>query len=154
MRLAAVAACLVLIACTTPSREPPVQSGVDSPYLLIFAGDRDEADSDFLAVIDLQPKSPALGKAIATTPINMKASMPHQMEYTTPPGGELLFVNAHHHEKSLLVNVGDPRAPHLVKRSIHQPYSGTRTITHGHRKARVWSVFCAVKVRALTTLRP
>ncbi len=110
MRLAAVAGCLVLGACAAPSREARVQSRLDSPYLLISAGDRDEADSDFLAVIDLRSDSPALGKAIATTPINMKASMPHHMEYATPPDGELLFMNAHHHEKSMLVNVRDPRA--------------------------------------------
>ena len=115
MRIAAVAGCLVLVACGAPSHESPVQSRMDSPYLLIFAGDRDEADSDFFAVIDLQPDSAAMGKAITTTPINMKASMPHHMEYTTPPGGELLFVNAHHHEKSMLVDVADPRAPRIVK---------------------------------------
>ena len=115
MRIAAVAGCLVVGACAAPSREARVQSGVDSPYLLISAGDRDEADSDFLAVIDLRSDSPDLGKAIATTPINMKASMPHHMEYATPPDGELIFMNAHHHEKSMLVNVGDPRALRVVK---------------------------------------
>lgn len=110
-----MAGCLAVVACATPSREAHVQAGTESPYLLIFAGDRDEADSDFLAVIDLRSNSPDLGKAIATTPINMKASMPHHMEYATPPDGELLFMNAHHHEMSMLVNVSDPRAPRVVK---------------------------------------
>ena len=114
-RIAAAACFLVLFACASPSRDGQLASQVGSPYLLIFAGDRDEAESDFLAVIDLQRDSPTRGKAVATTPINMKASLPHHMEYATPPAGELLFMNAHHHETSLLVNVSDPRAPRVVK---------------------------------------
>lgn len=35
--------------------------------------------------------------------------MPHHMEYAVPPAGELLFVNAHHHELSLLLDLDDPR---------------------------------------------
>ena len=35
--------------------------------------------------------------------------------YATPPAGELLFMNAHHHEMSLLVDVSDPHAPRMVK---------------------------------------
>jgi hypothetical protein len=115
MQLVAVAACMALVACGAPACEAQVQSGADAPYLLVFAGDQDEANSDFLAVIDLRPNSRDFGKAIATMPIGMKASMPHHMEYVTPPAGELLFMNAHHHEMSLLVDVSDARGPRLVK---------------------------------------
>src|SRR6185436_8067873 len=45
----------------------------------------------------------------------MTKSMPHHMEYSLPPGGELLFMNAHHHEKSLLVDVSDARHPRVAK---------------------------------------
>ncbi len=115
MRTTALAACAALVACAAPSSEAQVQSGGESPYLFLFAGDQDEADSDFLAVIDLRPDSPDLGRAIATTPIGMKASMPHHMEYTMPPDGELLFMNAHQHELTMLVDVSDSRAPRVVK---------------------------------------
>jgi hypothetical protein len=104
-------AALTCLSIDTP-RAQPVE---DSPYLLVFAGDEDEADSDFLAVLDVKPGSPDFGKAIATTPIGMKASMPHHMEYVLPPAGELLFMNAHHHEMSLLVDVADPHAPRIAK---------------------------------------
>lgn len=87
----------------------------DSPYLVIFAGDEDAADSDFLAVIDVRPGSAGFGKVVASTPIGMTASMPHHMEYVMPPAGELLFMNAHHHEKSLLVDLADPRAPRIAR---------------------------------------
>ena len=82
MRIVAVAACTALVACGVPSREAQVQSGAESPYLLVFAGDQDEADSDFLAVIDLRPDSPDFGKAFATTPIGVKASIQDSSGYS------------------------------------------------------------------------
>ena len=114
MRTAALFVCsawLSGICCASP----PAQAPAESPYLLAFAGDEDMAESDFLAVFDLQRASATLGKVIATMPIGLKASMPHHMEYQMPPGGELLFINAHHHEKNLLVDVSNPRAPRIVK---------------------------------------
>jgi hypothetical protein len=135
-RIAAVAACVTMVtcACARRSTETQVQSGPESPYLFLFAGDQDEAESDFLAVIDLRPGSPEFGKAIATTPIGMKASMPHHMEYATPPQGELLFMNAHHHEMSMLVDVSNVRAPRVVKtfdppKPLRYPHDYSRTPT-------------------------
>ncbi len=110
------------------------RSAEESPYLFLFVGDQDMADSDFLAVIDLRPDSSDFGKAIATTPIGMKASMPHHMEYEMPPDGEFLFMNAHHHEMSLLVDVSDPRAPRVAKTfdppaPLRYPHDYSRTPT-------------------------
>jgi len=134
MRIAVIAACAAFVACAAPPREATVRSGAESPYLFIFAGDQDQADSDFLAVIDLRPESPDLGKAIATTPIGMTASMPHHMEYVMPPDGELLFMNAHNHELSLLVDVSDALAPRVVKTfdppaPLRYPHDYSRTPT-------------------------
>lgn len=76
--------CLALSAASCapgpPARETDWQGGA-SPYLLVFAGDQDGRDSDFLAVIDADPGSPRRGKVIATTPIGHAMSMPHHMEY-------------------------------------------------------------------------
>ncbi|MDQ1468664.1 MAG: methanethiol oxidase [Bryobacterales bacterium] len=108
------AVCATLLAGLAPAQSV-ARSGAGSPYLFLFAGDQDGADSDFLAVVDLRVNSPNLGKVIATTPVGLKSSMPHHMEYQTPPKGELLFMNAHHPEVSLLVDVSDPRAPRVVK---------------------------------------
>ena len=115
VRVVAVLLCGALVACSAPSSEAEFEPDAESPYLLLFAGDEDEADSDFLAVIDLRPDSPDHGKAVATTLIDLKASMPHHMEYLLPPAGELLFMNAHHHERTLLVDVSEPRAPRVEK---------------------------------------
>lgn len=84
------------------------RSNRPSPFLLVFAGDTDEADEDFIATVDLRPGSPTSGKVIATTPIGTKASMPHHLEYQLPPPGRLLFANSHHHEETLLLDFRNP----------------------------------------------
>src|SRR5688500_8268035 len=104
-----------VISCAPRSPDAQTKPGVESSYLLVSAGDADEADSDFLAVIDLRSESPDLGKAIATMPTAMKGSIPHHTEYAMSPGGEFLFINAHHHAMSMLVDVSNPRAIHSVQ---------------------------------------
>lgn len=110
------AACLfaIIFAITAPAQPGMTQTG--SPYLLVLAGDKDGAQEDFLAVIDLKPGSPTLGKAVATKPIGHRGSMPHHMEYELPPPGKLLFANAHHPEETLLVDISDPLAIVIRKR--------------------------------------
>jgi hypothetical protein len=87
-----------------------------SPYIFVFAGDKDEKDDDFFAVIDVRPGSSTLGRTVATLPIGLKASMPHHLEYWMPPSGNLLFANAHHHESTLLVDTSDPLSPRIARR--------------------------------------
>ncbi|MBA2466197.1 MAG: hypothetical protein H0V46_01150 [Sphingomonas sp.] len=102
---------------------PPVTTVRDvagSPYLLVFAGDKDEKDEDFFAVIDVRPGSPTLGQSVATLPIGMKASMPHHMEYLTPSRGSLLFANAHHHEANFLIDTSQPLSP-KIERQLKPP---------------------------------
>ena len=41
-----------------------------SPYLFVWAGDADRNESDFLAVIDVRPKSKRYGRVITTLPIS------------------------------------------------------------------------------------
>ncbi len=131
-----VAALCVAVAfgCSSPARDIKTSSDDASPYLLISAGDQDGKESDFLAVVDLRARSPEFGNVIATTPTGMTASMPHHMEYALPPAGELLFLNAHHHEASLLVDVSNPLAPRITKTfrppsSFRYPHDYTRTPT-------------------------
>jgi hypothetical protein len=110
-----ISAGCAVVSCAPPARDAQTKPGVESSYLLVSAGDADGAASDFLAVIDLRSESPDLGKAIATMPTGMKNSMPHHMEYAMPPAGEFLFMNAHHHEMSMLLDVSNPRALRAVK---------------------------------------
>ena len=115
MRLVLLLLLATLGACVT---SPQATTGRDggSPYLILFAGDKDEKDEDFFAVIDVRRGSPTAGRAVATLPIGMKASMPHHMEYLTPQRGSLLFANAHHHEANLLIDTSDPLTPKIAQR--------------------------------------
>ncbi len=122
----------LLLACSPSS--PAANTGVDqpSPYLLVSAGDADEAHSDFLAVIDLREGSTTFGQAISTLPTELQASMPHHMEYTLPPAGERLFLNAHHHEASLLLDISNPVALRIDRSftppaPLRFPHDYTRT---------------------------
>jgi len=110
-----------------------------SPYLFVFAGDKDEKDEDFLVVLDVDPKSKTLGKPISSMPIGHKMSMPHHMEYVRPPVGEPIFMNAHHHELSMIVDVSDvknvkiknsfrPPAPYRFPHDYTRTPSGTRLV--------------------------
>ena len=123
-----------VVSCAPPTRDAQSTPASESSYLLVSAGDADEVDSDFLAVIDLRPESADLGKVIETMPTGMKASMPHHTEYALPPAGELLFMNAHRHEMTMLVDVSNPRALRTVKTftpppPLRFPHDYTRTPT-------------------------
>lgn len=109
--------CLLVSGCATTT--PPLASA-PSPHLLLLAADKDGAEEDFFAVVDVRPSSPSAGKVIATTPFGHRNSMPHHMEYVLPPGGTLLFANAHHPEQTMLIDVGDAPAIRIVK-SISPP---------------------------------
>ena len=103
-----------------------------SPYLLMFAGDKDRQESDFVMVMDIDPVSERRGQAISSVPIGHNSSMPHHMEYVPPPKGEPVFMNAHHHELSLMVDVSDPSAIKIDKTflppdSLRFPHDYTRT---------------------------
>lgn len=100
---------LSLLAAGCANTVPPSGPG-PSPHLLLLAADRDGAEEDFFAVVDVRPSSDTAGKVIATTPFGHRDSMPHHMEYELPPAGTLLFANAHHPEATMLVDVGDASA--------------------------------------------
>jgi hypothetical protein len=102
--------------CAASPRVGAAQPPAGSPYLLVFACDKDEKDEDFFAVIDVRPGSRTIGRTVATLPIGLKASMPHHIEYGMPARGNLLFANAHHHEATLLLDVADPIRPRIARR--------------------------------------
>ncbi len=98
-----------LVSCM-PRHKEIALVGAPAPHLFVFAGDADKAESDFLAVFDVAPNSPSRGEPLYSVSTGMKGSMPHHAEYVAPPAGEPLFMNAHHHEKSLIVDISDVSA--------------------------------------------
>lgn len=111
--------CLALSSCGQKPVDVPAQGGA-SPYLFVFAGDTDEQESDFLAMIDIDPDSETRGQPISSVPIGHKNSMPHHMEYVPPPAGEPIFMNGHHHQMSLIVDPSNPEAI-VVDRTFMPP---------------------------------
>lgn len=82
-------------------------------YLFAWSGDADEKDSDFLAVIDANPLSKTYGQVVATAPTGVKATMPHHIEYETPPG-TTLFANGWKASHSFVLDVADPLKPRVA----------------------------------------
>ncbi|HEU4705269.1 MAG TPA: hypothetical protein VFS45_06150, partial [Sphingomicrobium sp.] len=80
--------CLALMAAAASgaAAHGPPPAPERGSYLYVWAGDADEKDSDFLAVIDARPGQPGYGKVVATLPVGARATMPHHVEYETPPG--------------------------------------------------------------------
>ena len=89
------------------------EAGKPAQYLFAWSGDADEKDSDFLAVIDVDPASANYGKVVATAPIGVKATMPHHIEYETPPG-TTLFANGWKASHSFVLDIADPLKPRVA----------------------------------------
>lgn len=107
---AACAASLGVPAAAAPDAPPPTRSNA---YLYVWAGDADEKDSDFLAVVDADASSATYGQVVATAPVGAKATMPHHIEYETPPGG-MLFANGWKAGHSFVFDLSDPLRPRLA----------------------------------------
>lgn len=112
---------LILLLASGCTTAPPAKVAGPSPYLLLLAADKDGAEEDFFAVVDLRPASATLGQVVATTPFGHRGSMPHHMEYVLPPEGRLLFANAHHPEATMLVDVGEAPAVRVVRSFLPPP---------------------------------
>ena len=122
---------LALTACSQKTADIPLK-GEASPYLFVFAGDQDTEDPDFLAMINVDPASETRGEPISSVSIGLKESMPHHMEYVAPPVGEPIFMNAHHNEVSLIVDIEGPGALKIEKAfkppaSLRYPHDYKRT---------------------------
>ena len=112
---------LALTACSQKSADIPLK-GEASPYLFVIAGDQDTEDADFMTMINVDPASDTRGDPISSVSICHKDSMPHHMEYIAPPVGEPIFMNAHHHEISLIVDVQSPSGL-VIEKSFDPPAS-------------------------------
>lgn len=93
------------------SGEPESESTV-SPYLFVWAGAEAEGDSDFLAVIDADPKSGGYGDIESSVPVGLKGGA-HHSEHVMP-AGDTLFVNSFEAGASFLIDLSDPLDPKLA----------------------------------------
>src|ERR1043166_8095361 len=77
MRGWVAAAVLVLLSACARHPESPLFTG--EPYLLVWAGDADRQNSDFLAVLDADPTSPSYGKVLRTYPVRSRGNEPQAL---------------------------------------------------------------------------
>jgi hypothetical protein len=82
-------------------------------YLFVWAGDSAQKASDFLAVIEANPTSPAYGRVIASIPTGMAATHPHHTEAEMPADGHLL-ANGFHAGRTWLFDLSQPRQPKIL----------------------------------------
>jgi hypothetical protein len=113
--VSALVAAATLACGTRVSRSGPPPGGPSpAPFLYVWAGDKDERDSDFLAVVDVRRASPTYGQVLHTVPVGMTGTLPHHLEYSLPPAGQTLFANGHHHEQVFRFDLTDAERPTLA----------------------------------------
>ena len=128
MTKVAFSAVLLLLLPSSAASEAPKQSG---SYLYVWSGDADEKDSDFLAIVDADPKSATYGDVVSTAPVGAKAIMPHHTEYETPPAG-LLFANGWKGAHTFVLDVADPLRPRVAG-----DFKALGGYSHAHSFARL-----------------
>jgi hypothetical protein len=111
---AALVAAIMIGAChagtTTLGSQPEAGS---SRFLFVWAGDADKRESDFLAVIDVDPRSATYASVVSTLPVGAAGTRPHHTEYEMPATG-VLWANGFDAGQTFRFDLRDPTHPHLV----------------------------------------
>jgi len=108
---AVVVVFLGLLASGCPSNRG--NEGPYEPYLVVWAGDADRAQPDFLAVINANPSSFKYGKVIATVPVRSKGNEPQDLNETFRYDGRV-FASGTLGNRIFTFDLRDPEAPKLV----------------------------------------
>src|SRR5258707_15754796 len=90
----------------TLSAAPPPKH----PYLFVWAGDADHTASDFLGVIDADPRSKNYGKIVASVPTGEAGTHPHHTEDIMSANGHPL-ANGFHAGRTWLFDLNQPLPP-------------------------------------------
>ena len=106
-----------------------LKAGEQESLLYVWTRDADHKESDFLAVLDVDPKSGSYGKVIATAPTNSAANEAHHFGYTAK--ADRIFGAGMFSNKLFIYDVkGAPRNPKLIRTVDLDPtgYSGPHTM--------------------------
>lgn len=93
-------------------------SSRSSPYLFVWVGDGDRKESDFLAVVDVRPRSQTYGKILKSLPVGVTGTIPHHTEHEMPKGG-VLFANGFGAGQTFRFDLSSPLNPKLLG-SFHE----------------------------------
>jgi hypothetical protein len=129
---AVLAAAVMLAGChTRPSNSVAAPEVAGSHYLLVWAGDADKRDSDFLAVVDVDRQSPTYAQVVTTLPVGAVGTVPHHTEYEMPPGG-VLWANGFAAGRTFRLDLRDPTRPRLAG-----SFGDAGPFSHPHSFARL-----------------
>jgi hypothetical protein len=92
-------------------QDAPLFTG--EPYLLVWAGDADRANSDFLAVIDADPTSASYGKVLKTYPVRSRGNEAHCL-LAEPRDDRRVFATGLLASRVLAFDLAQPLAPKLL----------------------------------------
>jgi hypothetical protein len=82
-------------------------------FLFAWTGDGDRQDSDFLAVIDVDPASPTYAQVVRSVPVGERATNPHHTEHRYSPGHPL-FVSSYAGNRIFRFDLRQPLDPRLL----------------------------------------
>jgi methanethiol oxidase len=114
-------ALVVAAGCGGPSPDEVPYAG--EPYLAVWAGDHDRADPDFLAMIDVEPRSRRYATVVATVPVGSRGNEPHGLGPLRADGR--LMATGVRTSRVFTFDVRDPSAPEL-----HHVEEGARRWLH------------------------
>ncbi|HSM18201.1 MAG TPA: selenium-binding protein SBP56-related protein [Gemmatimonadales bacterium] len=106
-----------------------LKPGEQEKILYVWTRDADGADSDFLAVVDVNPKSKTFGQITAISPTNSPANEAHHFGYTV--NADRIFGAGMFTNKLFIYDVkANPGNPKLIKTVDLDPtgYSGPHTM--------------------------
>lgn len=126
-----VAAIAVGACHAKPGRPAPASGGGPSRFLFLWAGDADKQDSDFLAVVGVDPRSPDYASVVATLPVGVTGSRPHHTDYEMPADG-ILWANGFDASRTFLFDLRDPAHP-----ALRAAFGDPDPFGHPHSYARL-----------------
>jgi hypothetical protein len=116
-------------ASTPALRQDSQASG--SGFLFVWAGDADTQQSDFLASVDVDPRSATYASVVATVPVGAAGTRPHHTEYEMPAAG-ILWANGFDAGQTFLFDLRQPARPTLLR-----TFSAAGAFGHPHSYARL-----------------
>ena len=102
-----------------------------SRYLFVWAGDADKQQSDFLAVVDVDPRSPTYAEVLATAPVGATGTLAHHTEYEMAGRG-VLWANGFAAGRTFRFDLRDPTRPRLAG-----SFADRGPFSHPHSFARL-----------------
>jgi hypothetical protein len=109
----AVAVVVALLAVHGCARRPETPLFTGEPYLLVWAGDADRQNSDFLAVLDANPTSPSYGRVLKTYPVRSRGNEPNALSASQRPDRRV-FATGLLTNRTFLFDLRQPLAGRLL----------------------------------------